>query len=421
MMKVYSILFIFLLIGSFLFVFSPISFAAVNSVGDSWTVKSSMSQARGGLGVVVVGDKIYAVGGRTVEGFVGTTEQYDPKTDTWTAVKSMPAPRAYFAVAAYQGKIYCIGGLNNDGPCSVNEVYDTATDSWSVGASLPVKGKNLQGQMVDGKIFAIEGSNLFMYDPKVDVWSKKAGLPANVLSGSNSAASAVVDNNIVVTSKSKVVIYDVNTDIWCEGRKPPSEISQGVSGATVGVCAPKRIYTIGTIIKQEKWWPGLSNQVSPGSVTSILPIVEVYDPVKNVWSNVNVGMNRVDFGVAVVDDVLYVIGGYIITFGETIVTVDVEESAATLTPYNPFATKIVSRQFVAQESVVGDPCSSNWQYVPIGYHVTSSGNVVSPSNQIPDESTGFGLSSNMLLITGLVLIIGIALAGVFIYFRKSRM
>jgi N-acetylneuraminic acid mutarotase len=414
MNKIVSLALIFLLIcGSFIFVFSSVSSAA-SSVENSWNFKTQMSQARGGLGVVAVDGKIYAIGGKTVEGFVGINERYDPKTDTWTTMKAMPTLRAYFAIAAYGDKIYCIGGLNNGGACSVNEVYDIATDSWSTKASLPVNGKNLQGQMLDGKIFVIEGYNLFMYEPIADLWTKKAGLPASSLDGSNSIASAVVDNNIIVTSKFKVVLYDSNTDTWHEGKKPPSEIIQGVSGATTGVCAPNKIYTIGTITTQKELYL-VFNQVSPGYVTSIMPIVEVYDPVKNTWSTVSVGINRVDFGVVVLDDILYVIGGYLIVFRDTTITVDVKESD----PNVYFGYRNVPKQVVAQESVVGEPCAFNVQYVPIGYRVSSTvTDVVSPSN--PVTSIGDDYFLNSVIIVVLVLIVGIATAGVFIYFRKRH-
>lgn len=421
-----SIVVVFFISGLFIAVFSS-GLVLAESVGDSWNSKSSMPQARGGLGVVVVGDKIYAVGGKTVEGFVGSNERYDPKLDTWVTLESMPTARAYFAIASYQNKIYCVGGLNAAGISSVTEVYDTASGSWSTKASLPVKGKNLQGHVVDGKIFVIEGYNLFMYEPNTDVWTKKTSIPANSLAGSVYVASAVIDSDIVVTSKTKVMIYDANTDTWREGTKPPSEISQGVSGATTGVCAPKRIYTIGAITTKEEWWQHGYNsqgseregQISPGYVTSIVPVVMVYDPVKGTWSNVNMGMNRVDFGVAVIDDILYVIGGYMILIGETSVTVDVNEFVAGVTYWGEY--RVVSKQFVAPESVVGEPCSWNWQYVPVGYKVTTAGNVVSPSNHSPGESAGVELSLTAPIIAGLVLIVGIATTGLFFYFRKNTL
>jgi len=90
-------------------IFSSVS-SSSELVEDSWNTKTPMSQARSGLGVVAVDGKIYAIGGRTETGFVGTNECYNPKTDKWITLKPMPTPRRSFAIAEYQDKIYCIGG-----------------------------------------------------------------------------------------------------------------------------------------------------------------------------------------------------------------------------------------------------------------------------------------------------------------------
>ena len=71
--------------------------AQTNAIEDSWNSKAPMHQARSGLGVIAVDNKIYAIGG-ALSGFknvAGTNEQYDPATDTWVYKASMPTPRAY--------------------------------------------------------------------------------------------------------------------------------------------------------------------------------------------------------------------------------------------------------------------------------------------------------------------------------------
>ena len=401
----------FLISGLFVTVFSSVSTAA-ELVEDSWNSKASMQQARGGLGVVALDGKIYAIGGKTVNGFVGTNEQYDPKTDTWVTLEPMPTSRAYFAIAAYQGKIYCVGGLNTAGSCSVNEVYDTVTGSWSTKASLPFKGEHLQGHVVDGKLFVIDGYSLFLYDSIEDSWTRKDS-PKTL--ASNAISSAVVDDEIVIIDSLGVMFYDFNSDTWRKGSKPSSELDSCLSGVTTGIYAPKKIYAMGIITTKSEWWDAKQlGQVKPVYVTSISSTVKVYDPVKDVWSNAKVYGNRIDFGIAVLDDILYVIGGCSIIVKDTMVNVDVEE----IDPVNPpFGTKIVSKQFSVPETVIGEPTALNVQYVPIGYQVTSTGNVVSPSNQI-DDSVWLGFSSIIVILVVLVLIVGVVIIGLFIYIRK---
>lgn len=66
------------------------------------------------------------------------------------------------------------------------------------------------------------------------------------------------------------------------------------AGATAGVNVPKRIYVVGGYAVNE-----YSN------------VTYVYDPERNVWSTATpMPTTRVYLGVAVVDDVLYAIGGY---------------------------------------------------------------------------------------------------------------
>ncbi|MDR0797565.1 MAG: hypothetical protein LBE70_02440, partial [Nitrososphaerota archaeon] len=53
-------LFFFFINGLFVAAFNQVS--AAESVADSWNTKTPMNQARAGLGVAVVGNKIYAIG-----------------------------------------------------------------------------------------------------------------------------------------------------------------------------------------------------------------------------------------------------------------------------------------------------------------------------------------------------------------------
>ena len=154
------------------------------STSGSWTTKASMSQARSGLGVAAVNDKIYAIGGTTargsipsipgsavlgfvdIGGIVGTNEEYDPATNTWTTKTPMPTPRIVFATAVYNNKIYCMGGKTSDGYVDVNEVYDPATDTWETKTSMPEARGWLTANVVDNRIFVIGRTTNEVYDPE---------------------------------------------------------------------------------------------------------------------------------------------------------------------------------------------------------------------------------------------------------------
>jgi N-acetylneuraminic acid mutarotase len=293
--------------------------SSADAAEDSWTTKAPMQQARGGLCVAAVNGKIYAIGGSTASGlyppnleggFVGTNEEYDPATDTWTFKKPMPTSRSDFAIAVYQNKIYCIGGIigtekvdvvySRFVPTGANEVYDPATDTWEHKAPMPKARMELQANVVNGKIYLIDGSLNQVYDPATDSWASKAPMPE--VSHSYSVwnpISAVVDSTVYVLSEftNQLLIYDTKTDVWSQGATVSlSEgLSDGTAGATTGVMAPKRVYFIGII------------SGNPSSINY------AYDPKDNRWTTgTALSTARLDFGVAVVNDKLYAIGGYTI-------------------------------------------------------------------------------------------------------------
>jgi hypothetical protein len=126
----------------------------------------------------------------------------------------------------------------------------------------------------------------------------------------------------------------VETDSWSAGRSGPTVVVFGAAGATTGVNALKRVYVLGL--------------VRGSSCTN-----QVYDAEADAWATAAaMPTDRINFGVAVVDDVLYAIGGY----------------------YHN------SRSYVL-------PSKVNEQYIPIGYGVPPEITVLSPINQLYNESS----------------------------------
>jgi hypothetical protein len=281
---------------------SKSAFSSADIVEDSWASKASMKVARSGLGVAVVNGKIYAIGGNTQSGIVGTNEEYDPETDTWTYKTPMPTPRDGFGIAVYRNKIYCIGGVN----CNATEVYDPATDTWETKASMPTARWQLEANVVNEKIYLMGGEpNRTLnevYDPATNSWITKASIPyiewGNFHQAGVYTASVVIDDQIYwigivgffyspLGFKLLNQQYSPENDSWSLRAPPPSYITPEVSGVTTGVWAPKRIYVFGD--------DGYNS---------------VYDPESDTWRYGNrISPTRCDFGVAVVNDELYVIGG----------------------------------------------------------------------------------------------------------------
>lgn len=280
-----------------------LSFPLVNAIEDSWETMEPMPTARSGLGVAVVDGKIYAIGGYNGS-YLGTNEMYDPKTNGWTAKTSMPTPRCNFAITAYQNKIYVIGGEISQGIVgSINEVYDPLTDTWETKTGLPNARSLLCANVVNNKIYLIGGlgtgfppwvctQDTFVYDPDTDSWVTKAPIPTPI----SDYASAVIDNKLYViggrdignmVKYDETHIYDTQTDNWSNGTSSLSIMPSPNAGVTTGELAPKRIH----VMYADSHY--------------------IYDPEKDEWTTaIPMLTSRYNVGVAVVDDLIYVIGGY---------------------------------------------------------------------------------------------------------------
>jgi hypothetical protein len=145
----------------------------------------------------------------------------------------------------------------------VNEVYDPTTNTWSTAAPIPSAVYGYGSAVIDGEIHIIGGSKS----------------PGTV--GTNS----FVDSNQV---------YDPQNNSWSLGANLPSAATFGAAAATVGFMAPPLLYFIGGFF-----------------ITSFSQTVQVYNAGTNSWgTGASMPTARAYLGIAVLNDVLYAIGGF---------------------------------------------------------------------------------------------------------------
>ena len=99
---------------------------------------------RGSAGLVVYQDKFYVVAGNTNGhggGYVPWFDEYDPKTGVWTSLADAPNARDHFHAAVIGDKLYAAGGRLSGGTggtfaptIAAVDVFDFTTGTWS---SLP--------------------------------------------------------------------------------------------------------------------------------------------------------------------------------------------------------------------------------------------------------------------------------------------
>jgi N-acetylneuraminic acid mutarotase len=290
------LVFVFLTASLIIIVTEPVS--AATPVENSWMSKASMHVARSNLGVAIVNGKIYAIGGKSKSGLVDTNEEYDPTTNTWTYKTPMPTPSNMFVTAVCQNKIYCLGA-------GINEVHNPQTNKWEI--KTPLHILIARANVVNDKIYVIGGYPNYttneVYDPATDTWVLKAPMPK----AGAVAASAVLDDKIYFFGGNQengfvsiTEIYDPVTDTWSLGTGAPTYfISGSAAVVTSGVTAPKRIYVF------DHPYADLAVMHGPFYTN------QVYGPHNNSWtSGADIPTSRQSFGAAVVNDIIYVIGGY---------------------------------------------------------------------------------------------------------------
>ncbi|XP_055014873.1 kelch-like protein 4 isoform X1 [Boleophthalmus pectinirostris] len=104
---------------------------------NKWSMCAPMTKRRGGVGVATYNNFLYAVGGHDAPAsnhcsrLSDCVERYDPKTDTWTTVSPLSVPRDAVGVCLLGDRLYAVGGY--DGQCYLNTVesYDAQNNDWS--------------------------------------------------------------------------------------------------------------------------------------------------------------------------------------------------------------------------------------------------------------------------------------------------
>jgi N-acetylneuraminic acid mutarotase len=139
----------------------------------------------------------------------GLNYEYDPATDKWTKKAGMPVAVHHQAQTSYKGKLYvfggCTAGISGEGGSQFAWEYDPVADSWRTLAPMPVKRCSALAEVVDGKIYVIGGLEPLengrgtrvtglnqMYDPATDIWINRSPMPTT----RNHAFSGVVDGKI---------------------------------------------------------------------------------------------------------------------------------------------------------------------------------------------------------------------------------
>ncbi|XP_064184218.1 kelch-like protein 4 isoform X1 [Anguilla rostrata] len=104
---------------------------------NKWSMCAPMTKRRGGVGVATYNSFLYAVGGHDAPAsnhcsrLSDCVERYDPKTDTWTTVSSLSVPRDAVGVCLLGDRLYAVGGYDGQSYLNSVESYDAQNNEWT--------------------------------------------------------------------------------------------------------------------------------------------------------------------------------------------------------------------------------------------------------------------------------------------------
>ncbi|KAK2920803.1 kelch-like protein 31 isoform X1 [Channa argus] len=217
---------------------------------NTWLHLASMRQRRTHFSLAASNGRLFAIGGRNVEGLLATTESYLPSSNTWQMRAPMDVPRCCHASATLPtGDILVTGGYINCAYSRSVACYNVETDTWTEKAFMETPRGWHCSATLGGKVYVVGGSQLGPGGERVDVlsvevftpesgmWSRAAPL---LLGVSTAGLSTLADklyllggwNEAEKRYKAAVQKYDPATDSWSMAEDLP-EPTVGVSCCTL--------------------------------------------------------------------------------------------------------------------------------------------------------------------------------------------
>ncbi|CAB4054387.1 KLHL18 [Lepeophtheirus salmonis] len=145
------------------------------SIGH-WRNAEAMSMLRSRVGVSVMNNSLYAVGGYNGSDRLNTVEVFDAASKRWSKVADMNFKRSAVGAIALDSYLYVCGGF--DGISSLNTVerYDSVSNSWTLVSSM-TKNRSAAGvTKLFGQIYALGGHNGLSIFNSVEAFDPKSGL-----------------------------------------------------------------------------------------------------------------------------------------------------------------------------------------------------------------------------------------------------
>lgn len=266
---------------------------------SEWNTLANIITSRVRMSSVVIGNKIYCIGGQSSTGTVTTVESFDIVNNYWNTETSLQYQRMGATSQFINNKIYTFGG--HDGYTTINtvECYDIETNTVTTKTNMPYCTVGATSHIVNGLIYIIggysnkDGINVIqIYNLDTGGWFAKNGMsiPRRYFK------SVLIDNKIYcfggysgTTVSNTVECYDISTETWSVKANMPIA-KQNFGCAKFG----DYIYIIGG-----------------DNSTTVFDSIERYNYKEDTWETFKMTMTeaRADFVCEVIDNKIYCISG----------------------------------------------------------------------------------------------------------------
>lgn len=175
---------------------------------EEWREIEALPEGRLGHDMVALDGKVYVIGG---DGDTTDVLIYDPASDTWERGAAQPGEaRDHLKALVVGDEIWALGGRIDDDPKPTVDVYDPERDRWRPGPALPEGMSAMAVGVLDGRVHAVGGEDPsligggarkvhYSVEPGGTEWEKEADAMVEFHAG----ASGVIDDRLYIAGGSR--------------------------------------------------------------------------------------------------------------------------------------------------------------------------------------------------------------------------
>ncbi|XP_055265573.1 kelch-like protein 6 isoform X7 [Moschus berezovskii] len=144
-----------------------------NSSINKWIQIEYLNIGRWRHKMVVLGGKVYVLGGFDGLQRINNVETYDPFHNCWSEAAPLLIHVSSFAATSHKKKLYVIGGgPNGKLATDKTQCYDPSTNKWNLKSAMPVEAKCINAVSFRDRIYVVGGAMraLYAYSPLEDSW-----------------------------------------------------------------------------------------------------------------------------------------------------------------------------------------------------------------------------------------------------------